>query len=138
MEERIPAIYEEGVLKPLEPLNLEEHQRVYLSIEPGEEPPPPSLDEIQDKLRAALPEFTQRFAVQSLGIFGSYARGTQRAGSDLDILVTFYESPGFLTFIQVEQELAECVGVRVDLVTPNALKPALREAILAEVVLLSA
>ncbi|MDQ4078743.1 MAG: antitoxin family protein [Chloroflexota bacterium] len=31
--QRIPAIYEGGVLKPLEPLDLADHQTVYLSIE---------------------------------------------------------------------------------------------------------
>ena len=47
----------------------------------------PSLDRVIDALRAALPELRQRYPVASLVVFGSWARGEQRADSDLDLAV---------------------------------------------------
>jgi predicted DNA-binding antitoxin AbrB/MazE fold protein len=42
MSQLIDALYEDGVLKPLEPLNLAEHQRVRVSVAAdGEIAPPP-------------------------------------------------------------------------------------------------
>jgi hypothetical protein len=57
-----------------------------------------------------------------VGIFGSYARGDNNKGSDIDILVEFKESPSLLTLIKLENDLSEILGVKVDLVTTGALK----------------
>ncbi len=133
----IPAIYEDGVLKPLVPLDLAEHQQVYLSLDTPDTPTPgdlPSLTHVRRVLREALVTLAPRYAIRSLGLFGSYARGEQRPDSDLDLLIEFSQTPGFLAFIQLEQALAEAVGLPIDLVTVDALKPALRETILAEIV----
>jgi len=56
----------------------------------------------------------------------------QKQGSDLDILVDFEESPSLLTFIHMENELSELLGVKIDLVTKDSLHPMLRESILKE------
>jgi hypothetical protein len=56
------------------------------------------------------------------GIFGSFARGENKKGSDIDILVEFKEAPSLLTLIKLENELSEILGIRVDLVTTGALK----------------
>jgi predicted DNA-binding antitoxin AbrB/MazE fold protein len=34
----VEAVYENGVLKPVEPLPLKEHERVRLQVQPGETP----------------------------------------------------------------------------------------------------
>jgi uncharacterized protein len=57
-----------------------------------------------------------------VGIFGSYARGDNKTGSDIDILVEFKEAPSLLTLIKLENDLSEILGVKVDLVTTGALK----------------
>jgi len=57
-----------------------------------------------------------------VGIFGSFARGDNKKGSDIDILVEFKESPSLLTLIKLENDLSEILGVKVDLVTIGALK----------------
>jgi len=44
-------------------------------------------------LRGHMPELRQRYAVRSLGVFGSYVRGQQRQRSDLDTLVEFERAP---------------------------------------------
>jgi uncharacterized protein len=57
-----------------------------------------------------------------VGIFGSFARGDNKKGSDIDILVEFKEAPSLLTLIKLENDLSEILGVKVDLVTSGALK----------------
>jgi predicted nucleotidyltransferase len=74
-------------------------------------------------LRQHLPRLTQKYNINYLGIFGSYIRSEQKEDSDLDILVEFSKEPDLLEFIGLKQELSEILGVEVDLVMKNALKP---------------
>ena len=85
-------------------------------------------------LRELLPDLRKRYGVSTLGVFGSYARGTNREDSDLDLLVTFEEAPGLIGFLSLQNHLADLLGVRVDLVMTSALRPRIGERILAEVV----
>jgi len=98
--------------------------------------PRPTLAEIQRTLRTQLPELRERYGVTALGIFGSYVRGEQRKRSDLDILVEFSLAPTFFQFIEIEDQLSQALGVKVDLVMKSALKPRIGERILAEVVMI--
>ncbi len=85
-------------------------------------------------LQRHLPELRERYRVKSLGIFGSYVRGDQKKRSDLDVLVEFDRAPTLFQFVDLENHLSELVGIKVDLVTKSALKPAIGQRILAEVV----
>lgn len=76
----------------------------------------------------------EQYQVKSLGIFGSFVRQEQRADSDLDLLVTFVEPPSLLRFIELENYLSDQLGIQVDLVMQDALKPALGSQILQEAV----
>jgi uncharacterized protein len=87
---------------------------------------------MKDNLRRQLPLLKKRYQVVSLSIFGSYARQEQIAGSDLDLLVSFEEPPGLLKFIEMENYLSDLLGVKVDLVMRDALKPGIGERILRE------
>ncbi len=62
--------------------------------------------------------------------------GEQTTKSDIDILVTFSENAhvGFFKFLELEEFLGKKLGVKVDLVTKNALKPILKDQILQETV----
>lgn len=93
-----------------------------------------SLDEIIRILRRELPQLRERHKVSSLGVFGSYVRGEQRKKSDLDILVEFENTPGLIKFMGLENELSDRLGVKVDLVMKDALKPRIGKRVLAEVV----
>lgn len=68
-------------------------------------------------------------------MFGSYVRQQQHVGSDVDLLVTFVEPPSLIQFIELENELSDRLGIKVDLVMRDALKPAIGQRILNEVVL---
>ncbi len=94
----------------------------------------PSADEIARILRAHLPEIRARYGVSALWLFGSYVRGEQRKRSDVDILVEFDETPTLLEFVDLQYRLSDLLGVKVDLVMRTALRPEIREHILAEMV----
>jgi len=96
--------------------------------------PERSLDALLQQLRALLPEFRERYGVDTLEVFGSRVREDVGEESDLDLLVSFSRTPDLLTFISLENELAERLGVRVDLVMRRALKPRLRDRILGEAI----
>lgn len=93
----------------------------------------PDLSEVLNRLRNDLPRLRQHYAVRSLGVFGSFRRGEQRRGSDLDLLIEFDRAPGLLRFLELEQSLSKLLGVKVDLVQKEALKPAIGAHILKEV-----
>jgi predicted nucleotidyltransferase len=89
-------------------------------------------DEIRTKLRRHLPDLKARFGVRTLELFGSYVRHENRADSDLDLLVTFDRTPGLLRFIELENSLSDLMGLKVDLVLRDSLKPAIGRQVLAE------
>jgi uncharacterized protein len=91
------------------------------------------VQQMADRLRNELPRLRQEYAVRSLGMFGSYVRGEQRRGSDLDVLVEFSEIPGMVRFLDLERDLSRLLGVAVDLVQKEALKPAIGKRIMEEV-----
>lgn len=93
---------------------------------------PRSLEELQETLRRELPHLRERYKVRSLGVSGSYVRGEQRPGSDLDVLVDFDEVPSLLTFVNLQNDLSDVLGVPVDLVMREALKLQIGERVLAE------
>lgn len=92
-----------------------------------------SLDVAKKRLRAAG-EVLRRYGVASISIFGSVARGEARPDSDVDVLVEFAAPIGLFSVLRLERELEGILGHRVDVVTPAALKPQLRDRILEEAV----
>ncbi|MDR2993765.1 MAG: nucleotidyltransferase family protein [Bacillus cereus] len=92
-----------------------------------------TLNNIDQQLRTIKPVLQEKYNVKRFGYFGSYARGEQTADSDLDILVEF-SSPIGLAFVELKQFLEEMIGIKVDLVTINALKPQIKDEILSEVI----
>jgi predicted nucleotidyltransferase len=96
------------------------------------------LDEIKQKIIEMKPFLKERYKVKEIGIFGSYLKGKQRRGSDLDILVEFEKDAeiGLLKFINLENFLSDVLGVKVDLVMKSALKPSIGKRILKEVIYL--
>ena len=92
------------------------------------------LNSVTGMLRHQLPSLAQKYHVKSLGVFGSYVRRQQSPQSDLDLLVVFDEPPGLLKFIELENFLTDLLGIRVDLVMKDSLKPMIGKQILSEVV----
>lgn len=96
----------------------------------------PSLKEIEAILRARRDEMARNYGITEIGVFGSCLRGEATGESDIDILVAFDQPVGFFRFLELEEQLSEWLGAKVDLVTRAALKPHMGRSILSEVVML--
>ncbi|MBI2574477.1 nucleotidyltransferase family protein [Candidatus Woesearchaeota archaeon] len=92
------------------------------------------LEELQKKLSQNKNMLREKYYVKSIGIFGSFARGEQKKGSDIDVLIEFNRPISFFKFIELENCLGELLGAKVDLVSKKALRPYIGGRILKEVV----
>jgi predicted nucleotidyltransferase len=84
-----------------------------------------TLQENCDRIRA--------FGVRRLALFGSVTRNEQADASDLDFLVEF-DRKTFDGYMGLKEFLEALFGCPVDLVVREAVKPRLRDAILASAV----
>lgn len=82
--------------------------------------------------RSAVREVVSRFRTVNPRIFGSVLHGTDRDGSDLDLLVDALPGATLLDLGDLEEELKSLLGVNVDLRTPDDLPPKFRAKVLAE------
>ena len=92
------------------------------------------VSKITQKISLELDFLKKEYKVKEIGIFGSYVREEADSESDLDILVVVDHSIDLLAFIDLENYLSEKLGVKVDLVMKDALKPHIGEEILKEVI----
>lgn len=91
------------------------------------------LKELKEIIQRHKQILEEKYKVKKIAVFGSYVRGEQTKVSDLDILVEFEEPVGFL-FIHLADFLEEILGVKVDLLTPDAIKPNRRKYIMENLV----
>ena len=84
-------------------------------------------------LASCKPELESRFQVKSLALFGSYARGEEQPGSDVDILVEVGPEIG-LDFVTLADRIESLVGQPVEVVSRRALKPKFFETIRGDLV----
>ncbi len=81
---------------------------------------------------AKLKRVCAKYTVNSLSVFGSFARNEERSDSDLDLLVSFSRPISLLRMVALERELSDHFGRKVDLLTEASLSPYLRDRILRE------
>ncbi|MBI5199326.1 MAG: nucleotidyltransferase family protein [Nitrospirae bacterium] len=77
----------------------------------------------------------KKYGVKKIGVFGSFARGEGKEGSDIDVLIELEEEyETFDNYMDLKYFLEDLFGRKVDLVTVEALRPQLKDDILQEVV----
>ena len=77
----------------------------------------------------------EKFGVKRIGIFGSFVRGEEKAGSDIDVLVEFDETKTtFDYYMDLKFYLEDLFKREVDLVIESSIKPRLKDNIMREVV----
>lgn len=91
-----------------------------------------SKADIETKLLNIKPILADKFHVKSIGYFGSYLTGKQTDKSDLDLLIEFSQPVGW-EFFTLEKFLEQSLGMRVDMVTRDAIKERIKESILKQV-----
>lgn len=72
-------------------------------------------DDIVSFISIHKSEFEQKFGVKRIGLFGSYARGDVREGSDIDIVIEL-KKPDLFFLIGVKQAFEEALEKKVDVV----------------------
>lgn len=94
---------------------------------------PDLLRELRRRRRSIV-RIARRHGGRSVRVFGSAARGDARANSDVDLLIEM--EPGYSLFDQAAMivELRELLGRDVDAVTPEGLRPRIRDRVLREAV----
>ena len=93
-----------------------------------------NIEEIKKIINEHKPILEERFKVNSIGIFGSYVRKSQKEKSDIDVLVDFYETIDLFEFVELEDFLREILSIKVDVVMKETLKPRIKDRILKEAV----
>jgi predicted nucleotidyltransferase/DNA-binding XRE family transcriptional regulator len=79
--------------------------------------------------RKDLVAAAQAHGVSNLRVFGSVARGEDRADSDVDLLADFPPGLSLLRLSRLEADLEGILGTRVDLIPATDLKPDVRERV---------
>ena len=93
-----------------------------------------TLHEIRQQLQRHQPQLQARCPFTKLYIFGSYARGTPTPDSDIDILIDYDRAPTLIDLFHLKDALENLLGLPVDLVTRNGLKPRIRDRVLQETI----
>lgn len=83
------------------------------------------------RIKKIIVPILRKNKVVKAGIFGSYARGEQKKGSDLDIIIQPPKGMG-LRFIGLKLDLEKKIGKKVDLLTYKSISPYLKEQILGD------
>ena len=99
----------------------------------------PLTGPIGQRLRAHRHELlssAEAHGIRNLRVFGSVARGEDRPGSDVDLLADLPTDMGLLGLGQVRADFEAILGVRVDLVPANDLKPDVRGRVLQDAIAL--
>jgi len=86
-----------------------------------------------EKLRSLKPHLNE-MNIRRMAVFGSHARGEARNDSDVDLLIEFIDTPGYMDFVETKHKLESLLGVPVDLVTFKALKTERHKKILDEAI----
>jgi len=87
-----------------------------------------NIEEIKSLIQKNKVYLVKKYNLKSIVLFGSIIRNEATAASDIDILVEF-EKPIGLEFVLLADELESILGLKVDLVTPKAIKPKMFEII---------
>ncbi|MFH0940289.1 MAG: nucleotidyltransferase family protein [Candidatus Omnitrophota bacterium] len=72
-------------------------------------------------LRKQMPYLKSAYGVKRIALFGSFATGKQKKGSDIDMVVTFAKPLG-LKFIELAEYLEKALGRKIDILTPEGVK----------------
>jgi len=92
------------------------------------------IENLIKKIKEHRKELEKEFGIIEIKIFGSYVKNQQTSKSDLDIIVEFKETPGFIKFMKIEEYLSNLLGVKVDLLTKEGISPYIRKYVEKEII----
>lgn len=72
------------------------------------------------------------YGAKKVSLFGSYSRGEEKPGSDIDLIVDFKTSKSLLDLVRMESELSNTLGMKIDLLTEKSISPYISKRIANE------
>lgn len=91
---------------------------------------------IDSTLVEILRRYFKEQPVLKAWLFGSFARGEQKKGSDIDILVTFDDGVGLFKYASMQSDLENILDKEVDLVSEASLFPWVKESVFNDRILI--
>jgi predicted nucleotidyltransferase len=91
-------------------------------------------DEILTAIRSLSDTIKKDYHAEIIGLFGSFARGEEKASSDIDVLVRFDDEADLFDFVGLSIFLEEKLDREVDVVPHDTVRPELKEIIFKEAV----
>lgn len=91
------------------------------------------LGQVAARVREHGRELEERFGIERVGVFGSFADGTQSERSDVDLLVDMKDSGG-LRFIRAAEFMEDILGRKVDFLRPQGLAGHMQDMVYGSVV----
>jgi predicted nucleotidyltransferase len=91
-------------------------------------------DEILTTIKSLSDAIKKDYHAEVIGLFGSFARGEERASSDIDVLVRFDDEADLFNFVGLSIFLEEKLGRKVDVVPNDTVRTELKEIIFKETV----
>jgi len=88
-----------------------------------------TLESLKDTIR-------EKYKAEIVGIFGSYVRGEEKKGSDLDVLVEFASDADLIHFVGLSIFLEEKLGLKVDVVPYDTIRIEIKANVLKEAIYL--
>ena len=84
----------------------------------------------KEKIRPKIIKILKKYKIKRAGLFGSYTKGEQKKGSDIDILIQPTKDMSLLDLSGLKIELEKVLGKKVDLVSYKYIHPYLKDKIL--------
>ncbi|MGH3966794.1 MAG: nucleotidyltransferase family protein, partial [Mycobacterium sp.] len=78
--------------------------------------------ELLERHRDGVAQLLAHYPIARAWVFGSVARGDDRPGSDLDLLIELTPNASFTDYVGLEDDLAEFLACPVDVITTRELK----------------
>lgn len=95
-----------------------------------------NIEKVMKTINELKEQIKNQYKAEVVGMFGSYIRGEQKEGSDIDILVEFFKGADLFHFVGLSLFLEEKLGLKVDVVPYDTIREELKENILKEAIYL--
>jgi hypothetical protein len=83
----------------------------------------------REEMLETIVRMLKKSGARRIALFGSFKRGEEKPGSDIDIIVEFSERRSLLDLVGIEQDISNAVGRKVDLLTEKSISPYLIDRI---------
>lgn len=89
---------------------------------------------INEALKQTILTVLNKKPIKRAAIFGSFARGEEHAGSDIDLLIEYSARQSLFDLLRLENELSEATSRKVDIVEYSAIKSTIKDRILNQAI----